>query len=553
MNWIKKILSFNQEEKPDNTVLETEQATAQATGVRQAWIETSIARTINPESLATLIQDAGKGDTEKYLILAEEMEERDPHYAGVLSTRKRSVSGLEYQVMSPSDDEKDIEITDAVRKLTTAPQFTAMLENCLDGLGKGYAVVEIIWESTAKEWRPKEYKWRPQRWFKYDELTGRELLLINPDGITTTELPLYKYIIHEPQLKSGLPIRGGLARLVAVSYMCKAYTLTNWTAFLEVFGLPLRLGKYGKEATKEDIAALRRAVQQIGTDTGAIIPESMQIEFISAIQQTNADKLFEGLQRWLDEQISKAVLGQTMTSDNGSSQSQATVHNEVRLDIVKADAGQLSDTINRDLIRPYVILNYGEQEEYPTFKLHQQEKEDIATMVNALEKLVPLGLEIEQAGVVDRLGFPTAPEGAKLLAIPQPQQGLATNTTTAKMLALNQELTDPVEEQLPPNTIEVLTEAELENWEEVQTPMRNAIDALIAEEIANNGTLTSLQKRIEELTKRFDKPGGYTDTLADDLGIANFKGRTEGDNEANEEKGKYSEEELTEDTRETEE
>ena len=67
------------------------------------------------------------------------------------------------------------------------------------------------------------------------------------------------------------------------------------------------------------------------------------------------------LAEWLDRQTSKAVLGQTMTTDDGSSQAQATVHNEVRHDILKSDARQLANTLNRDLIQPYVDLNFGPQ------------------------------------------------------------------------------------------------------------------------------------------------------------------------------------------------
>jgi len=78
--------------------------------------------------------------------------------------------------------------------------------------------------------------------------------------------------------------------------------------------------------------------------------------------------VFARLAEWIDRQISKAVLGQTMTADDGSSHAQAQVHDEVRQDIIDADAKQLATTINRDLIKPYIDLNYGVQEEYPRMR-----------------------------------------------------------------------------------------------------------------------------------------------------------------------------------------
>lgn len=53
---------------------------------------------LNPVRLANIMRAADQGDPVKYLELAETIEERDPHYLGVLSTRKRSVSQIEITV-----------------------------------------------------------------------------------------------------------------------------------------------------------------------------------------------------------------------------------------------------------------------------------------------------------------------------------------------------------------------------------------------------------------------------------------------------------------------
>jgi phage gp29-like protein len=52
---------------------------------------------LTPQKLARILRDSIDGDPEPYLALAEDMEERNEHYAGVLGTRKRQVSGLERQ------------------------------------------------------------------------------------------------------------------------------------------------------------------------------------------------------------------------------------------------------------------------------------------------------------------------------------------------------------------------------------------------------------------------------------------------------------------------
>ncbi len=396
--------------------LRGEQGRPCLTGVRRAWRTESIAAGLTPERLAAVLRAADGGDIDAYLTLAEEMEERDPHYAAVLGVRKRAVSGLEPQVEAASDAPRDLEIADAVRKLARAPEFTPLLEDCLDALGKGFAAVEIVWRRGSR-WFPERYEWRDPRWFRWDRTDGRTLRLLSerdaPDG---APLAPAKWIVHAPRLRSGLPARGGLARLAAAAYTIKAHALTDWTAYAEVFGMPLRVGRYGPGASESDIETLAEAVANLGTDAAAVMPESMRVEFEQAggSGQAGAD-VFRGLAEYVDSQVSKAVLGQTTTTDDGSSRAQAQVHDAVRGDIVRADARQLAATLNRDLVRPFVELNWGRADEAPRLLLPAAEPEDTAALTAALERLVPLGLRVQASVARDRLGLPDPEEGAELL------------------------------------------------------------------------------------------------------------------------------------------
>jgi phage gp29-like protein len=446
-----------------------EHAAPSLTGVRTAWGMESVAQGLTPARLARVLRDAAEGDAREYLILAEEMEEREPHYASVLGTRKRAVSGLEPAVEAASDDAKDQEIADAVRGLVWSPQFGDMLSDCLDALGKGYSAVEIMWDRSGARWTPREYVWRDPGHFVFDRVTGRKLLLLDERDISGIPLPPYKFIAHVPKLKSGLPLRGGLARLAATAYMCKAYTLADWLAFAEVYGMPLRVGRYGPQASEEDIKTLINAVANLGTDAACVLPDSMRIEFVKegGSQGSGGQELFLKLAEWLDKQMSKAVLGQTMTADDGSSRSQAQVHNEVRGDILRDDARCLADTVNRDLVRPYVDLNWGPQEVYPRVTLPINEPEDIAALADALSRLVPLGgLGIQASVVRDRLGFPDPEPGAELLGAAPAEAELP-----AQNRAMNRE--GPAQEVLDELEAEALAD-----WEPLATPARDALQDL---------------------------------------------------------------------------
>ena len=390
-------------------------------GVRTIWSDT-VASGLTPQRLASLLQAAAMGDHHDYLTLAEEMEERDLHYAAELSKRKLAVSRLPISVEAASDTPRDVEMADAVRELTRRGGFRGMLKDLLDALGKGFSVVEILWQRDGKRWRPSGFEHRDPRFFQFDQVSRREVRL-RDEADLTDGLPLapYKFICHVPRIKSGLPIRGGLARLAAWAYMCKGYTLKDWLAFAEVFGMPLRLGKYGPSASEADKNILRMAVANLGIDAAAIFPESMQIDLVEAGGKAGSAEFFNVLADYLDAQVSKGVLGQTASASGTAGKlGDEKLQGQVRDDIRDDDAEQLEDTLSRDLVRAFVDLNFGPPADgnYPAIQIRQPDAEDLTALVDAVAKLVPLGLRVEQSVMRDKLGIPDPEADAELLGLP---------------------------------------------------------------------------------------------------------------------------------------
>jgi phage gp29-like protein len=421
-------------------MLDKQIAAPSLTGLRSLWNFGEVTNGLTPVGLARVLRSAAEGDHEAYLTLAEEMEERDPHYASVLGTRKRAVSGLPVVVEAASDDPGDVKLADAVRLLFKRRGIRALLQDLMDSVGKGYSVVEIMWDRKASPWAPACYDWRDPRFFQFDQATRREVRLRDEsDMLNGLALEPYKFMVHNPRLKSGIPIRGGLARLAAWSWMLKSFGIKDWMAFAEVFGMPLRLGKYPSGEKPENVDILRMAVANLGTDASAVIPESMKIEFEELANVAGGAELFERMAKFFDAQISKAVLGQTMTTDDGSSRSQAEVHNEVRKDLRDADADQLEETLERDLVIPFIVLNWGPQKNYPSVHLREPESADVKLLTEALAVLVPLGLRVETSEVRDKLGFSDPAPDAECL---KPESALAPTPAlqpAAKAQAMNRE------------------------------------------------------------------------------------------------------------------
>lgn len=500
--------------------LTKEKAAPQLTGIRTIWTDT-VAGGLTPQSLASILRSAADGDHNSYLTLAEEMEERDLHYGCELSKRKLAVSRLPIIVESYSDDSKDIELADAVRGIVRKPGFRNLVKDLLDGLGKGFSVCEIRWDRSGSQWMPREYTWRDPHFFTFDQVSRTEIRL-RDDADLMNGIPLepFCFLRHVPKIKSGIPIRGGIARIAAWAWMCKGYTIKDWLAFAEVFGMPFRIGRYDPGAGEDDKAVLRMAVANLGTDAAAIFPKSMEVEFVEA-QKAGSVDFFQRLADYLDAQVSRGILGQTATTQGtpgklGNEEAQK----EVREDIRDDDAEQVSETINRDLVKAYIDLNYGPQENYPTVQLRASKPENITALSNALKNLVPLGLRVEQSVIRDKLGLPDPGKKVKpedlLGSVAAPPDLVSAQNRQA--IARNAQAADAGD------AIDVLTDEELSGWEPVMDSLIDPVERLIDDVIAREGTLSDLLDRLSEL---FDKQD--TTALTEALAAAMMKARGMGD------------------------
>lgn len=437
-------------------------------GVRQVFHD-SVARGMTPARLADVLERATRGDAWDYLTIAEEMEERDAHYAALLSVRKRSVAGVPRAVEPASTSAIHKQHADFIAEQIRLPAFAEMVIDLLDALGKGYSVCRIRWD-RGRQWRAREFPHLDPRWFRFDRLNGRDLRILSQDA-PTDGLPLeaFKYIVHQPRIKTGLQVRSGLARLCAVMWICKAYAIKDWTAFCEVFGLPLRIGRWGPNATNEDKAILKRAVASIGTDAAAVMPDSMKLEFHQLGNVTGGAELYERLCKFADLQMSKAVLGQTGTTDaqaGGLGSGQANVFNEVREDIKVADAFDLQVTLNRDFVKPAIDLNFGPQEQYPLLKIQEAEPEDLEKLGKTLQVFIPFGLRVSEQTILDKFGLPTPKDGERVLMAPSP-------ASASLPIAMNAQ--QPRTDQ---DELDELVQSGLDEWQQQVDPILQAVQTL---------------------------------------------------------------------------
>lgn len=373
---------------------------------------------LDPGKLGSVLRSAEDGDPRSYFALAEDMEEKDLHYLSVLGTRKRQVSQLQITVEPASESADDKANADLVRRAIKRFDEGTIFD-MLDAVGKGISLLEIVWKLDAREWMPSHFCWVNPLHLDFDDATRGEPMLKTVQG--KVALPPAKFITLTLKAKSGIPVRGGLARAAAWCWMFKNYTIKDWIRFSEAYGQPLRVGKFHAGASDAEKRALLRSLAALGSDAAAIVPQAMSVEFVESKNTGSAAGLFQGQAEYFDKQISKAVLGQTATTDAvtgglGSGKE----HNEVREDIERADAGAVARALMLDLAKPLIDLNRGEPKEYPVIKVGRPEKADAQLMIQAAKDLVPLGWKISQAEIRSIVGT-KEPEPDEDLLVPPGQ------------------------------------------------------------------------------------------------------------------------------------
>jgi phage gp29-like protein len=95
----------------------------------------------------------------------------------------------------------------------------------------------------------------------------------------------------------------------------------------------------------------------------------------------------------------------------------------VQEDIETADCKSVSATINRDLIRPWMDLEFGPGRKYPRLVIARPKQEDVKQLTESLAALVPLGLRVQASEVRDKLGLSEPDAGSEVLQpAPKPEQ-----------------------------------------------------------------------------------------------------------------------------------
>jgi phage gp29-like protein len=499
-------------------------------GQLRSEFENHPSRGLTPPKLARILQAAEQGDLIAQHELYQDIEEKDGHIFSVMQTRRLALQGLEWDIVAPENaTPAEEELAVFVKAALLGMQdFEDVLFDMTDGIGHGFAALELEWGAVKGSKLPVRATHRPQAWFttpKTPDADRNELRLRDfSAGGDGAQLWPFGWILHRHKSRSGYVARSGLFRMLVWPFIFKNYAHRDLAEFLEIYGLPLRLGTYNTTATKEDKATLLRAVVGIGHDAAAIIPEGMQIDFKDAAKGDN--KAFDSMITSMEKIISKVVLGGTLTGGEGEHGTQAlgNVHNELRHDLLKSDARQLAGTIKRDLIYPICAINKGlaDMSRCPSLVFDTQEAEDVKLYADSIPKLV--GMRIKRGWAHQKLKIPEADEGDEdILVVPRgelavPPEERPAETPPVKKAKLRAQA--GADQADTPDPLDELAADMLAQWQEGMGELVDPVQAALASAGSFEGFSQALDAGLAQI-----QPGKLVELLARGTFAARIWGR----------------------------
>jgi phage gp29-like protein len=382
---------------------------------------------LTPMQVSEIIRQADVGYMYRLVDLANEARQKDCHLQAILGTRETALKGLRWQIDAGEDkgtrrkDRKAAEWCEEALKASA--NFPDLVAHMAGGNYYGYAVSETLYALDAGKIVPAKFLPVSARRFIF-ELTAGELRQWDPYGGSLKPYPGInlqqdfpgKFLVFQPRVNGDVPCREGLARVLMWAALYRNWDLRDWITLGELAWKPWRVGTYTKGADQKDIDSLGLILQAMSASGTAKIPDSVKLD-VQWPKGVSEGGTHAALFAVLGAEMSKAVLGQTLTTEQGSkgSQSLGNVHDKVRRDILESDAVAAAACIRRDIVAPLIRMNFGDGVAIPEFRFLTEDGIDLASYSKAIATLKGAGLKIKASDVRDATGLGTPDEDDEIL------------------------------------------------------------------------------------------------------------------------------------------
>jgi len=297
----------------------------------------------------------------------------DAHVYACIQSRKSAVLSLEWQI---NQDGEESGVSKFINDLFSHFDMRKIISEMLDAPLYGYKPLEIYWMVEDGYIVPRDIVGKPPHWFAFDSFNLlRFRTLSTPTG---TLVPPKKFLLLSNEATYDNPYGEAVLSKCFYPVIFKKGGMKLWATFTEKYGMPYLHGKLLTGSTAKDFNDLLVNLMALRQDGVLVTEEETSIE-IKEATKTSSQEIYKQLLHFCNAEISKAILSQTLTTEQGETGSYAMsqTHLQVRGDVVEADKKLVESGFNK-LIEWIVDMNFENPVEYPKFEMYEQEDVDKA-------------------------------------------------------------------------------------------------------------------------------------------------------------------------------
>lgn len=325
---------------------------------------------------------------------------RDDQVRSTFQQRRTATTQAELIVDPGAEDATSKAAAEALKANLNRLRWDDITDKALYSVFYGWGIAEVIWEPFENLVSIAEIKVRDRARFRF----GRDgtLYLRTIKGLEA--MPERKFwTLATGADNDDEPYGLGIAHSIYWPVWFKRNDLKFWLTFLERFGQPTAVAKVpaGQINDPNVVADAQALLRNIATDAGIVIPDNVVVELLEAARTGSAD--YGAMHSAMDAAISKVVLSQTMTTDNGSSLAQAKVHQGVAGHVVKADADFVCEAFNRTVVKWWTEWNFPGAIP-PRVWRNTEPPEDLNARALRDSNIIKLGYEPDEAYIQETYG-----------------------------------------------------------------------------------------------------------------------------------------------------
>lgn len=374
-------------------------------------------RGLNLDVIANAIRQAEIGYMQDLADVAGKVLQHDPTLSSLWGRRRGMLEAAVVDVIPASgrgvDQAKAALYADVVRHQLDHIHggMAPIVASHAHALWDGRSATEHHWDENEPtgdypvRWTLSASSWIHPRRLSFGE--RRELRLVdrvNAGGFKYNvgpdleELEPFKFAVWKPRLFNEYPEREGLAPRCLYWALFKRFAARERMILAELFGKPWKILEVDADNGTVTEEALDEALDEVdalgATQQAMRLPRGVKLN--TPWPDPRSGEIHAAIIQSANDELAKLILGQTMTTDDGSSRAQAEVHERQQDSIHATDLSGMSAMLTRGFVVPIVALNFGAAElcNAPAVRLRPNTIKDVTIEQGRIRNLISMGAPV---------------------------------------------------------------------------------------------------------------------------------------------------------------